>query len=328
MKCIGNLFRLTAVAVCGTVFLTGCSLFKTEDVVVGYETENYNQNIYQDSLFASELCVADGDVSMDGAPDTSGLHAAALFDVNGAKVDFAYQMYDRLYPASTTKIMTALLAIEYGDLSQKVTVSEAASSTSFAADESVCEIKTGDVLTLKDLLYGLLMCSGNDAAVAIAETVSGSVDEFVDLMNERAQELMATQTHFENPHGLHSENHYTTAYDLYLIFNECIKHDEFLEVISADSYTPDITDADGNPRNLEWEPTNFYATGEADPPQNATLVGGKTGTTQLAGNCLVLLEKDSDDQPFISIVMGADTKDLLYQDMTMLIENIPENTDS
>lgn len=297
-------------------------------MVVGYETENYNQNIYQDSLFASELCVADGDVSMDGAPDTSGLHAAALFDVNGAKVDFAYQMYDRLYPASTTKIMTALLAIEYGDLSQKVTVSEAASSTSFAADESVCEIKTGDVLTLKDLLYGLLMCSGNDAAVAIAETVSGSVDEFVDLMNERAQELMATQTHFENPHGLHSENHYTTAYDLYLIFNECIKHDEFLEVISADSYTPDITDADGNPRNLEWEPTNFYATGEADPPQNATLVGGKTGTTQLAGNCLVLLEKDSDDQPFISIVMGADTKDLLYQDMTMLIENIPENTDS
>ena len=237
-------------------------------------------------------------------------------------------MYDRLYPASTTKIMTALLAIEYGDLSQKVTVSEAASSTSFAADESVCEIKTGDVLTLKDLLYGLLMCSGNDAAVAIAETVSGSVDEFVDLMNERAQELMATQTHFENPHGLHSENHYTTAYDLYLIFNECIKHDEFLEVISADSYTPDITDADGNPRDLEWEPTNFYATGEADPPQNATLVGGKTGTTQLAGNCLVLLEKDSDDQPFISIVMGADTKDLLYQDMTMLIENIPENTDS
>ncbi len=328
MKCIGNLFRLTAAVACGAILLTGCSFFETEDVVVGYEKENYNQNIYQDSLFASDLCVADGDVEMAGAPETSGLHAAALFDVNESKVDFAYQVFDRLYPASTTKIMTALLAIEYGDLSQKVTVSEAASSTSFAADESVCEIETGDELTLNDLLYGLLMCSGNDAAVAIAETVSGSVDEFVDLMNERAQELMATQTHFENPHGLHSENHYTTAYDLYLIFNECIKHDEFLEVISADSYTPDITGADGNPRNLEWEPTNFYATGEAESPQNVTLVGGKTGTTQLAGNCLILLEKDSQDHPYISIVMGADTKDLLYQDMSTLIENIPENTDS
>ena len=154
------------------------------------------------------------------------------------------------------------------------------------------------------------------------------MDDFVDLMNEEARKLMATQTHFENPHGLHSDNHYTTAYDLYLIFNECIKHDEFIEVISADSYTPDITGADGNPRSVEGEPTNFYATGEAASPQNVTLVGGKTGTTKLAGNCLVLLSKDDGGQPYISIVMGADTKDLLYQDMTALVDNIPENTES
>ena len=79
---------------------------------------------------------------------------------------------------------------------------------------------------------------------------------------------------------------------------------------------------------MEWEPTNFYATGEAASPQNVTLVGGKTGTTKLAGNCLVLLSKDDGGQPYISIVMGADTKDLLYQDMTALVDNIPENTES
>ena len=328
MKCIGNYFKTTAAVLCGTILLSGCSLFETKDVVTEYETENYNQNIYQASLYAEDLCVTEGNVEMTGAPDASGLHAAALFDVNGGEVDFAYQVFDKLYPASTTKIMTALVAILYGDLSEEGTVSEAASASSFAADESVAELQQGDVLTLKDLLYGLLLCSGNDAAVAIAETVSGSVDDFVDLMNEEARKLMATQTHFENPHGLHSDNHYTTAYDLYLIFNECIKHDEFIEVISADSYTPDITGADGNPRSVEWEPTNFYATGEAASPQNVTLVGGKTGTTKLAGNCLVLLSKDDGGQPYISIVMGADTKDLLYQDMTALVDNIPENTES
>lgn len=186
-------------------------------MVTEYETENYNQNIYQASLYAEDLCVTEGNVEMTGAPDASGLHAAALFDVNGGEVDFAYQVFDKLYPASTTKIMTALVAILYGDLSEEGTVSEAASASSFAADESVAELQQGDVLTLKDLLYGLLLCSGNDAAVAIAETVSGNVDDFVDLMNEEARKLMATQTHFENPHGLHSDNHYTTAYDLYLI---------------------------------------------------------------------------------------------------------------
>ena len=113
------------------------------------------------------------------------------------------------------------------------------------------------------------------------------------------------------------------AYDLYLIFNECIKHEEFVQVISAQAYDPQITGADGNPRSVEWEPTNFYATGEASRPESVTLVGGKTGTTKLAGNCLILLSRDSSDQPYISVVMGADTKELLYQDMTTILNTLP-----
>ena len=106
MKCIGNYFKTTAAVLCGTILLSGCSLFETKDVVTEYETENYNQNIYQASLYAEDLCVTEGNVEMTGAPDASGLHAAALFDVNGGEVDFAYQVFDKLYPASTTKIMT------------------------------------------------------------------------------------------------------------------------------------------------------------------------------------------------------------------------------
>ena len=323
MKCIDKKIKIIIISICCCLCMTGCSFFKAEDIVTPYEIKTYNKELYRDTLYAENLCVSEEPVSMEGAPDTSGFHAAGLFDVNENKVDFSYQVYDRLYPASTTKIMTALLAIENCDLNDKVIVSKNAAASSFASDESVCEIEEGDELTVNDLLYGLLLCSGNDAAVALAEHVSGSVESFVTLMNQRAAELMATQTHFVNPHGLHDDNHYTTAYDLYLIFNECIKHEEFVQVISAQAYDPQITGADGNPRSVEWEPTNFYATGEASRPESVTLVGGKTGTTKLAGNCLILLSRDSSEQPYISVVMGADTKELLYQDMTTILNTLP-----
>ena len=126
-----------------------------------------------------------------------------------------------------------------------------------------------------------------------------------------------------NSNGLHDENHYTTAYDLYLIFQACIQYEEFVDIISTKQYTVEIKGADGQTRRDNWEQTNFYATGEAALPQNALIVGGKTGTTKKAGNCLILLEKDSKDDPYISIVMGAGSKELLYQNMTALINGIP-----
>ncbi len=321
MRCTGRWYQWLAVIVICILFLSGCG--KDEDVTVVYETENYNKDIYRGSLFAEDLCVVSQDVSMEGAPDTSGLHALALFDLNGRKTDCAYKVHERLFPASTTKIMTALLALKYGELSDMITVSANASSTSFAADESICGIKTGDQLTLLDLLRGLMMESGNDAAVAIAEYIAGSSEAFAQMMNDEARNLMATHTHFMNSNGLHDENHYTTAYDLYLIFQACIQYEEFVDIISTKQYTVEIKGADGQTRRDNWEQTNFYATGEAALPQNALIVGGKTGTTKKAGNCLILLEKDSKDDPYISIVMGAGSKELLYQNMTALINGIP-----
>ena len=94
------------------------------------------------------------------------------------------------------------------------------------------------------------MYSGNDAATAIAEYVGGSEEAFVNMMNRRAQELMANGTHFMNPHGLHDDNHYTTAYDLYLIFNECIKHEDFVNIIQSEAYTAYYTDVDGNSQEV------------------------------------------------------------------------------
>ena len=323
MKCTVRILKIIlAVLIIILCVITGIKIRQNtdpKDVVSIYETSNYNQGIYTGELIAENLCVSEEDVAMEGAPNTEGLHAAALFDLNNQKVNFSYHIYDRLYPASTTKLMTALVAIKNANLSDMVTVSANASSDNFAPDESVCHIKTGDQMTLKDLLYGLLLHSGNDNAIAIAEYVGGSVENFTAMMNQEAANLMATGSHFMNPHGLHDENHYTTAYDLYLIFNECMKYQDFIEIINKDSYTVNITGSDGTVRQEIWETSHYYAQKEATPPENVNIIGGKTGTTELAGNCLVLLEEDLQGNPYISIIMGAETKDLLYQDMTALM---------
>lgn len=222
MKCIGKYSKLISVLLLTVVMATGCGitdLLGTKNVVAEYEAENYNKNLYTGKLFASDLCVASGDISLSGisSDETNTLHSAALFDVDRKKVDFSYQMFDKIYPASTTKIMTALVALENADLSDVVTVSQNADMNSFAADEATCGIKAGDKITLSDLLYGLLLHSGNDNATAIAEYVGGSMDGFAEMMNKEAAKLMATGTHFVNSNGLHNDNHYTTAYDLYLM---------------------------------------------------------------------------------------------------------------
>lgn len=289
-----------------------------------FEKDNYNKTYHKEELYASSLCVVNLSDTKE-ISNVSDLKAYGLFDINDQNARYAFQLHDKLYPASTTKILTALVALENASLSDTVTVSKNACSTTFAWDEQTCGIKEGDNISLEALLYGLLLYSGNDTAVAIAEHIGGSVEAFADMMNQKAIELMATNSHFTNPSGLYDDDHYTTAYDLYLIFNECIKHDEFVNIISADSYTAEITRADKSLEKLKWEPTNYYALGSAKCPENVTLVGGKTGTLKVAGNCLILMAKDNSEQPYISIVMGADSKEYLYQDMTTLLAEIPKN---
>ena len=175
------------------------------------------------SYFAEDLCVVDENVEAIEA-DTSEALAACFFDMDSLEVLYAQNVHDRMYPASTTKIMTALVALEHGDLDAQATVSETA-VTFHESGVTTAHLKTGDMLTLRQLLYALLVCSANDAANVIAEQVGGSIEGFVDMMNEEAARIGATNTHFTNPHGLHDEEHYTTAYDMYLMFQEALKKD-------------------------------------------------------------------------------------------------------
>lgn len=321
-----RLMRRTLFLLC--LILTGIFIYKSLDIdkqdAAEYEKEIYNTSYHKEELFASSICVVSSSDTKE-LDDLSTLKAYGLFNINNKDPRYVFQVHDRIYPASTTKILTALVALENADLTDNVKVSENACSSTFAWDEQTCGIKEGDTLTLEDLLYGLLLYSGNDTAVAIAEHVGGNIDTFADMMNMKAQELMATNSHFTNPSGLYDDDHYTTAYDLYLIFNECIKHEEFVKIINAKDYTATITRSDSSKVTLKWEPTNYYAMGTAKCPDNVNIIGGKTGTLKVAGNCLILFAKDTSDNPYISIIMGAESKELLYQDMTTLLSEISKN---
>ena len=159
--------------------------------------------------------------------------SAILIDSNSGRVLYEHNAYEKLPMASTTKIMTGLIACESGKLNETVKVSPFASGT----EGSSLWLKIGEKQTLENLTYGLMLKSGNDAAVAIAEYLGGSIDAFALLMNKRARAIGAVNTNFENPHGLDSDGHYTTAYDLALIAREAMKNEKFREIVSTKTYS-------------------------------------------------------------------------------------------
>lgn len=285
-----------------------------------YESVTYRTSVYQADLFADDLCVANEDVKFEAFRRNDEFHGALLFDIENQEILYSERVNERLYPASTTKIMTAYLALKYGNLEDYITVS--ANAVDVPSDSSTAHLQKGDVLSLEDLLYGLMLPSGNDSAVAIAEHISGSTEAFVELMNEEAASLGATNTHFVNPHGYQNKDHYTTAYDLYLIFNECIKNNTFLQIIASTSYETVIKQADGSTRSVTWPQTNQFINGGREVPDGITLIGGKTGNTFDAGSCILLYGHDSEYTPFITIMMGATSRRNLYDNMTSLLRAI------
>ena len=271
--------------------------------------------------FAQKLCVSSkGNVDCIKNAQLEEGQKGLLFSLSNHKVLYANGIYDKVYPASITKIMTAMLALQSGKLNDTVTITQ--DNVTLEDGSQVCGFVAGDQVTLDQLLHCLLVYSGNDAASAIAEYVGGSTENFVQMMNDYAAKLGCTGTHFSNPHGLQDENHYTTPYDIYLMLNEAFTYPEFTEITELPSYTVTYTGSDGTEKSTTLTATDHYLTGEATAPKDVTILGGKTGTTEVAGNCLAILTQNAYGKTFISIVMGADTKELLYQEMNSLLQNI------
>lgn len=319
MKCT-NKFLALVLALSLTICLTGCSKDNTSYDV--YKT-SHNFGIIQgdyaseSNLFASNLAVTDTtNVGMDTV-DSQVASGAGVFNLATKEVTYSQNIFEKLYPASTTKILTAYVALKYGDLDQEITVSKNACDQ--ADDSSVANLNPGDKMTLRDLLYGLMLRSGNDAAIAIAEGISGDVDTFVNLMNQEATALGAVNSHFVTPNGLHDEDHYTTVYDMYLIFNAAIQNDDFRTILQTTTYNVFYTTSDGTETSQTWNTTNYYLLGKEQAPDGITVIGGKTGTTGEAGYCLVLLSKNEQNQQIISIVFDADARTNLYYLMNEIL---------
>ncbi len=311
-RCMAFLCALIFIGACGcgkesTELSSAYDVYTTAEDMALSVTSSAVSNTY----FASELCIAEDIALGTDTTDSQVAEGAGAFNLATGEVVYAKNLYERLYPASTTKILTAYVTLKYcDDLDAYVTISE--NAVNQASDSSVCNLKAGDVVRLRDLLYGLMLRSGNDAAVAIAEYVAGDVASFAELMNSEALAIGATHSHFVNPNGLPDENHYTTVYDMYLIFNKALENQTFVDLISTKSYDVVYTDATGDAVERTWENTNQYLSGTAKVPEGFTIVGGKTGTTGEAGYCLVLYSYNPSGQPIISIVFKADGKSNLY----------------
>ncbi len=268
--------------------------------------------------FAADLCVVSSDVAGSGGVNLEQAEAALLLGIDDNRVLYAKNAHERLHPASLTKVMTALVALKYGRLEQVLTATDSVKITESGAQ--LLGLKPGDTMTLDQALRIMLIYSANDVAMLVAEGVGGTVDHFVEMMNQEALQLGATNTAFANPHGLTQDGHYTTAYDLYLIFNEAIKYETFREIIQMSGYQTTYYDSSGKEKTVDKKTTNLFIRGDSHPPAGVTVIGGKTGTTSKAGHCLMLLSKDVSGASYISIILKSD--DSLYDEMTELLGEI------
>lgn len=232
--------------------------------------------------------------------------AAVLFEANSETLMYAWNADTQMYPASIVKILTALIAVEKGNMSDLLTVSESAVSA-VPYDAVSAKLQPGEQLTLEDLLYCLLVGSANDGAVVIAEHISGSHSLFVEEMNAYAKALGCAGTNFTNAHGLHDDAQYTTARDAARILNKALQNDAFRTIFTANKYSVPATNkseerslSSGNSL-LDTSSKLYY-----DP----RVIGGRTGVTGDGRRCLAAAA-ESNGMLLISVVMGAES---VYQE--------------
>jgi len=259
------------------------------------------------SLCATPLALADETASKEVPDPAIQAKAALLVDQKTGTVLYQKDIHKQLYPASLTKIMTCLLVLQAVDagtlkLDQQITAPAAAYS-GLDEDGSTANIKEGEILTVEQLLYCLMVVSANESANILAVTVGGSISDFVDMMNAEAEKLGCKDTHFANPIGLQDTQHYTSAWDLYLIAKEALNYDEFMTICdTADIVLPATNlSKERHLYSTNYLLSSFRATGYIDKDAH----GIKTGSTSDAGHCLVSTASRG-GLSFISVVLGAE----------------------
>ncbi|MCM1180167.1 MAG: serine hydrolase [Clostridium sp.] len=328
MKCLNNKickFCMVIIMILSVSLLSGCGSSTAYDVneplhvrstvnlpivrPFGLARENvvipYDAYVYDDAAFEYE----------------SGL----LINETKNTVVCAVNPHKQIYPASMTKVLTAIIvmeAIENGTIGKNDTV-VIKKEIEFNEDNvTTLGLEPGDYITVDELLHGLLISSYNDCAVALARYIAGSVSDFVDLMNAKAAELGATNSHFVNPHGLHDNNHYTTPYDLYLIFKEFLSKEELVKIDSEQSYVLTMYREDEKIQT-DLIPTNGFLSNSFEMPSGYHITGWKTGTTDKAGSCIILeFVNDDTNEEYICLVSNAKDHESLYTNVEDMLKEI------
>lgn len=319
-----KLFLFVSLIVLSITVFCGCGQKK-------YDTKNQltlgvasDMPSYNDCGMSQAFAVIEDNKNINDSSYRS-TSSTLLVNTTSKEIVTAYNVHKKIYPASMTKVMTGIIvidSIEQGKLSLDKVVRLDKTVTFDEWNVMASDLTGGCQVTVKNLLYSLLIRSYNDCAILLAKEVAGSESAFVDMMNEKAYELGAVNTHFENPHGLHSDDHYTTAYDLYIIFSEFIKHDLAYIIDSISLYDFTYIDENGTEQIKQIQPTNGFLSDEYNLPDGFTLGSWKSGTTDQAGNCLIIeFVKDSTGDKYIAVVAGAEDRASLYQDMTNLINS-------
>ena len=226
-------------------------------------------------------------------------NAVILYELNSDTMVYSYHPDTTIYPSSMVKLMTALVALEKGNLSDVVTVTRSALDN-VAIGSVSAGLKKGEEITLEALLYCMMAASANDAAAVIAEYVGGTIDDFIQMMNDKALEIGCVNTHYSNVHGLHDEQTYTTARDICRLMEVALENDQFRAMFTAESYTVPATNKSDarqvqTSNNMMIKGNKFY---------DARVTGGKTGSTNQAGRCLVVTA-EANGMNLLGIVMGA-----------------------
>lgn len=309
---------LLCTTICGCSVTTDADSFLTDhnqypvEVFDGQE----EKELYCLSSDTQNICIVEDESQYDAGyiQSTAGI----LFNLDTNEVLYSKNARQALPVASLTKLMTALLVLESGSMNETVVAGEEVNITEYNA--WLCHFQPGDVLSVEDLMYATLIYSGNDAAAALAAYVGETVEDFVSRMNEKAEELGAGDTHFANPHGLDAEGHYSSLYDMYLIFRQCMQHKQFLDIMNTQHHTCQYTHGDGTEVSRTFANTNWYFTGEAQPPEGITVLGGKTGNTPKAHRCLLVLVENEAGERFLAGILGAEDQTTLYQEINQLLK--------
>lgn len=285
--------KLGAVAV--FIIILGAVLFQSVFADEIQENEPVNGAVVSPAGYEQDL----------GKPPRVDAGAAVVIDAKSGRILYEKNAFSRRAMASTTKIMTAIVAIENGRLEDEVTVSKRAASVG----GSNVGLRAGQVLSLKELLYGLMLNSGNDAAIAIAEHTGGSVEEFLEMMNRKAEELGLKDSSFKSPHGLDMDGHYSTAYDMAMITRYALKNKIFAAIVST--------------KSAHISSGGLYNTNEMlDLYPGAD--GVKTGYTGLAGRCLVTSAMRNNFR-IISVVLNCPTRTIRARDSKNMLDYAFEN---